>query len=211
MADPIDPDALPFDIDLLYVCRSCGRIYGDVESTIPGAKPTQRRQLCDCQSSALCEPRPVVELTEAVTLCRCCGLRPLLNGVRQSVWFCRSCRAAVQTINRACGESVIPIGRHTLLEQMNLNEDVEREVPAFVLALGDWFERVERLEMHAWLVMRNNLKRLGDESLFSEVPLSLYVERLAVSADMLRASVFDLGRAFDVPPYLLSDAVRTIA
>ena len=51
----------------------------------------------------------------------------------------------------------------------------------------------------------------GDESSLREVSLAAYLERLSVSTDLLCASVFDLGRAFDVPPYLLSDAVRTIA
>ena len=211
MAGQLDPDALPFRIDLLYVCRPCGRIYGDVESTIPDAAPARCRQRCDCQSAGHDERRPPDELKEAVTLCRCCGLRPLLNRSRRSVWFCRSCCTAIQTMNRACGTYVIPLGRYTLLEQMGFNEDDGREVPAFVPALGDWFERVERLEIHAWLVMQNNLKQLGDESSLREVSLAAYLERLSVSADLLRASVFDLGRAFNVPPYLLSDAVRTIA
>ncbi len=150
-------------------------------------------------------------MTETVTLCRCCGLRPLLVSSQRSVWFCPTCCAAIQFINRACGTYVIPLGRYTLLEQIGLDEDEQREVPAFVPALGDWFERIERLEMHAWLVVRNNLKQLGDESSLREVSLAVYLERFWVSADLLRVSVLDLGRVFDVPPYLLSDAVRTIA
>lgn len=211
MASPIDPDALPFRIDQLYICRPCGRIYGDVESAILDAGQSRRRQHCNCQSSGHVERRPADELTEAVTLCRCCGLRPLLSGSRRSVWFCRSCCTAIQTMNRACSTYVIPLGRYTLLEQIGLDEDDQREVPAFVPALGDWFDRVDRLEMHAWLVLQNNLKQMGDESLLREVSLAVYLERLSASVDLLRASVFDLGRAFDVPPYLLSDAVRTIA
>lgn len=105
---------------------------------------------------------------------------------------------------------VIPLGRYTLLEQIELEEDDGREVPAFVSALGDWFERIERLEMHAWLVVQNNLKQLGDESLLREVSLAAYLERLSVSAELFRGSVLDLGRAFGVPPHLLADAVQTI-
>lgn len=211
MASPIDPNALPFRIDLLYVCRTCGCVYGDVESLIPEVAAPTHRQYCDCQSGGHVERRSADEVTETVTLCRCCGLRPLLVSSQRSVWFCPTCCAAIQFINRACGTYVIPLGRYTLLEQIGLDEDKQREVPAFVPGLGDWFERVERLEMHAWLVVRNNLKQLGDESSLREVSLAFYLERLSVSVDLLRVSVLDLGRAFDVPPYLLSDAVRTIA
>jgi len=211
MASEYDPDALRLRPDHHRLCRPCGRIYGDVASKMSGTATPNRRQHCDCQLPVRIERRPNDDLPDTVTLCRCCGLRPLLSGSRGSVWFCRSCCTAIQTINRACGTYVIPLGRYTLLEEMGLSEDDGREVPSFVPVLGDWFERVERLEMHAWLVVQNHLKQLGDESLLREVSLAAYLERLSVSADLLRASVLDLGRAFDVPPYLLADAVRMIA
>lgn len=105
---------------------------------------------------------------------------------------------------------VIPIGRHTLLEPVGIDEDDEREVPAFVRALGDWFERIERLERHADLVVSSNLHQLGARLSIREIALALYLERLPMSLESLQTSVLDLGRKFDVPPYLLFDAVRTI-
>lgn len=210
MANPIDTYALPFRIDLLYVCRPCGRIYGDVESTIPDAAPSRCRQYCDCPPSTHADRRPHSHFPEAVILCRCCGRQVLLDGPRRSVWFCRSCCTAIQTINRACGMFVIPIGRHTLLEPVGIDEDDGREVPAFVRALGDWFERIERLERHVDLVVRSNLQQLADRLPVGEVPLASYLERLPVSIESLHTSVLNLGSTFNVPPYLLSDAVRAI-
>ena len=75
---------------------------------------------------------------------------------------------------------------------------------------GDWFERIERLETHAWLVVQDNIRLLNPTPSISEVSLSDYLERLPASPEMSRASVLDLGRAFNVPPYLLSDALRAI-
>ncbi len=44
----------------------------------------------------------------------------------------------------------------------------------------------------------------------AKIALDQYLERLPVSIELLHTSVLDLGRKFDVPPYLSSDAVRAI-
>ena len=204
-------DVLGFRLDLLCVCRTCSRIYGDIVSMDPGAAKSDRRQHCDCQPMNECEDRRDHGLNEGVALCRCCGRQALRSGSRLAAWFCKSCLSAVRTINQACGTHVVPHGRHSLLEEIGLAEDANaRQIPEFIESLGDWFERIERLETHAWLVVQDNIRLLNPTPSISEVSLSDYLERLPASPEMSRASVLDLGRAFNVPPYLLSDALRAI-
>ena len=206
-----DPDEPNLRLDHLSVCRTCSCIYGNVVYTLSVTAQPERRQHCDCQPVERSTDRCDEGVHEAMVLCRCCGRRALTNHHRRSVWFCRACLRAIQAINQACGTHVLPHGRQSLLEEIGLAEDADaRPVPAFIESLGDWFERLERLETHAWLVVQDNIRLLNPTPSINEVSLSEYLERLPASPEMSRASVFDLGRAFNVPPYLLSDAVRAI-
>jgi hypothetical protein len=210
MSDLSMPDKPPLPIDGLCVCRTCCRVYGQIRDRDGDAVQPAWQQRCDCEPSSRFPIRPDLDFPEAVTLCRCCGRQVLPSGSRRSIWFCRGCRHAVEKINRAARCHLIPIGRFTLLEQIGLEDDAaHREVPVFTAIRGDWFERIEHLERLAWLVVKNNLKQFGGRS-SAEVSLSDYCDRFLPTADVLRASIWDLGRSFDVPAYVLADAAAEI-
>jgi len=208
-AQHLDSDALHFQLEPLCVCSTCGRLHGEIVSEIAGASRPGQRQHCDCRDSNESEPWPDYDFPEAVTLCRCCGLQPLLSGSRWSMWFCRGCRRAIQGINRDCRGPVIPIGRFTLLEQIGRDEDDDAD-PMFVAESGDWFARVERLERHARDVVQSNLRRLNVPAAAAS-PLVDYLGRLPATVEVRQAAVLDLGRAFAVPPIFLLDAVNDLA
>jgi hypothetical protein len=221
MKKRLDPS--PFQLDGLFVCRPCGRIYGDIVGVRPGTSRPGQRQHCDCTPASLpatslrrpSAPEaesslwPEYDFNEAVTLCRCCGGAVVAGGSRWSLWFCPACKPALAAVNRWCGTYVVPLGRFTLLDQIGRNEDRDREEPPFLGALGDWFQRVERLELHAQQVVQDRLRQLDDSS-GGEVLLTQYLDRLPPSVELCQASVIDLLRAFQVPPYMILDAIREI-
>lgn len=197
-------------LDRLSFCGTCGRIHGEVVLQLLGKLSPPRRQCCDCEPPGATSHWPGYDLPEAVSLCRCCGRRPVLSGTTWAIWFCDACRRAVERINRLGRCHVIPIGRHTLLDQIGRDEDgVDQEIPPFVTALGDWFARVERLEMHAWLVMQSNFRELA-RGAQAECTLVDYLERLPATAEFIRAAVRDLGRAFELPPDVIVEATADI-
>ena len=198
-------------LDLLQLCGRCGRIHGDVVLQPPEAVSAPRRQCCDCEPPETTSQWPGYEFPEAVALCRCCGCRPVVSGRQWSVWFCDACRRAVDRINQAGRCHVIPVGRHTLLDQIGRNEDeVDQETPPFVAALGDWFARVERLEMHARLVVQGNLRALSLNRQ-SDLLLVDYLARLPATAEFQRLAVRELGRSFALPPSLVAEATTAIS
>jgi hypothetical protein len=208
MCDFVNSTFNPRELASLYVCNTCGRIYGEVSPAVSGSVSPPRQQRCECESAEFDPPWEGYDFPEAVTLCRCCGRRALLGGRPWSIWFCIACRRGVERINRLGRCHFIPVGRHTLLDQIGRDAD-EEEIPAFVAGLGDWFARLERLELHAWLVMQSNLRALSRDAQ-TELRLADYLERLPATTDYIRAAIRDLGRAFDLPPFILAEATVDI-
>ena len=109
------------------VCSSCLDIYGFVY-----LKSGIFYQKCNpkCPVRDLKETMPITEKEQAkwegydynqtLTLCYCCGAEQLRSGSRWSVWFCESCNKRVREFNQAMGVSLIPIGRHSLMNGIGL-------------------------------------------------------------------------------------------
>jgi hypothetical protein len=191
-------------LDLLGVCRLCGAVHGEVFRHAPNADGHGMRQACDCVTTPPMETWPGYDFNQAVTLCRCCGRKLLMSGLRWSEWFCDGCLPPIETINRVCSNCVIPTGRHSLLEHLAWsNEGPYAEVPEFIRELGDWFDRVERLETHARNVVHDNLALLSEGTTETDVPLTEYLQRLPSTTASVQAAVLALGRAFKVPEHLL--------
>ncbi|MBI3266938.1 MAG: hypothetical protein HYZ67_07810 [Chlamydiae bacterium] len=116
------------------ICSSCLDIYGFVYS-----KMGVFYQKCDskCLNRDLKKGMLLSEkkqkrwdgfdFNEFVTLCYCCGAELLKSGSRWSVWFCEACKKRVLEFNQEMGTSVIPIGRHSLMNGIGLK--LEPSVP----------------------------------------------------------------------------------
>ncbi len=109
------------------VCSSCLEIYGFIY-----LKSGIFYQKCNskCPVRDLKETMPITEKEQAkwegydynqvLTLCYCCGAEQLRSGSRWSVWFCETCRKRVLEFNQEIGVSLIPIGRHSLMNGIGL-------------------------------------------------------------------------------------------
>ena len=201
-------------LDRLSVCRICGDLHGEVvrSETLPARDSRQSpitvgrnlRQECACTASTITPRWNDYDFNQAVTLCRCCGRRLLMSGMRWSEWFCTECLPLVDELNARCGMDIAPTPRHTLMTDIAAQE--ERSVskpPRFTLSLGDWFDRVELLERHALRVIRENLESLGLQSMATDITLGDYLERLPASNVVSQQRVVALAAAFGVPRHFL--------
>ncbi|MBA4016109.1 MAG: hypothetical protein C0483_02865 [Pirellula sp.] len=202
-------------LDRLSVCRICGELHGEViRSETPSAEQTQLppvatvernlRQECACASVALSPRWNDYDFNQAVTLCRCCGRRLLMSGMRWSEWFCTDCLPLIDELNARCGMNIAPTSRHTLMTSIAVQEEPNNsKPPKFASRLGDWFDRVELLERHALRVVRENLESLGLQSMATDITLGEYLERLPASRTVSQQRVCALAAAFGVPRQFL--------
>jgi hypothetical protein len=207
----VNGDLVNLSFDSLFVCRRCGSIHGEIVRSFRGVAAPWPNQHCRCSPPEAAEQWPGYDFPEAVVLCRCCGRRALPSGTRWSVWFCRHCQPGIQAINRICGAHMIPATRFSLLEQIGLDEDPDRiELPGCSCTATDWFARVDKLENHASRVVLKNLEQCGDIARSQPISLAAYLGRLKVSSAVVRAALLELGAAFELPEYVLDDALRTV-
>lgn len=202
-------------LDRLWICRICGDLHGEVvRSEIPLAdQPGQApqgqtpstvernlRQECVCAAVTTSLRWDDYDFNQAVTLCRCCGRRLLMSGMRWSEWFCTECLPLIDEMNARCGTDIAPTSRHTLMTEIAAQEESAASVsPGFALRLGDWFDRVELLERHALRVIRGNLDALDLPCLSTDVTLGEYLERLPASHAVSQQSMLALAYALGVP------------
>jgi hypothetical protein len=144
------------EADKLQVCRDCGGLYGSCF-----LDDSSFEQLCRCRRNdeALW---PGFDFNEAVTLCHSCGLEPLRSGSRWSVWFCEPCKQVVTSLNDACRDYVIPIGRHSIQGCRWQGELCvhagQSDIDAFVNSLESMSERIDRLKVHAQHAVKENCR-----------------------------------------------------
>jgi hypothetical protein len=202
-------------LDRLSVCRICGELHGEVvrsetatadhsgQSSTAQSPTTMGRSLrqeCACTAAAVSPRWDDYDFNQAVTLCRCCGRRLLMSGMRWSEWFCTECLPLVDELNARCGMNIAPTSRHNLMATIAAQEESNTfKSPKFASPLGDWFDRVEFLERHALRVIRENLDSLRLQSMATDVTLGEYLERLPASSAVSQRRVFALAAALGVP------------
>lgn len=118
------------------MCRTCLVLRGPFFDAYNRCERVQR---CGC------EPREPLwngyDYNSAAELCRCCAWRVESAGSRWSPYFCRPCQLRVMAYNRAAGFAVIPIGRHSIMNNITLGAESAQDRKArqaFVRALPDW-------------------------------------------------------------------------
>jgi hypothetical protein len=150
------------------VCRDCGGIHGLVRLKGGGRF---HHQTCGCESKRG-TPQTYEELkkdlgldfAEAVTLCHCCGQVLVKSGSRFSHFFCDSCREMIVYFNKSQGFFLIPIGRHSIMNQLRLNgKDLEdpKAISKFTEATNSMFKRIDLLTEWKKTVMAKNLRKIG--------------------------------------------------
>jgi len=169
------------------ICSECGEIYGYWNYC--NDKTRCYRQLCsyDCSSrDKKVYPRTSLKVQEEwptsfdiqqlVTLCHCCGKELLKSGSKWSVWFCDYCKGRVREFNVSYGIALIPIGRHSLMNQVVLDKPFnERAVNNFTAGIIGLQNRIGSI--HEWrkIIIAQNLKFLGYSC---DAPLDDYLSKV---------------------------------
>ncbi len=162
------------------VCVECGRVYGPVTS--------EHHQQCNCVPKEKRQEKwPSYDFNEQITLCYCCGQEVLESGSRWSVWFCEECKGKVVQFNTLFQETIIPIGRHSLMSGYRLNRDAihdSEKIKAFTSGINRLVGRMDVLrEWHA-IVMRGNIVTLGYRH---DVRLADYLRDVETALDKSKA------------------------
>jgi hypothetical protein len=120
----------------MVLCRAClvlrGPFYDDFNRC-------ERVQRCGCE--------PKEDLWNAhdynlhAELCSCCAASAVRSGSKWSLFFCERCKKQIVALNQSVGCALIPIGRHSIMNNFALTAGAKRkDVDEFVgrmVRLGD--------------------------------------------------------------------------
>jgi hypothetical protein len=173
----------------LLICGQCYELKGPVPGRSDGAQ-----QLCSCSPMEVhcAQPTWGSDHNTYAELCRCCGLVLLKSGSKWSLWFCSPCKDVVQDLNQAAGRCVIPIGRHSLMNNVaarttQLQSKVA--VVAYVDQLRSLFVNMEDLYTWASTVVQRNLAALNLDA-EADGALSDYLDEIKGSS-LTQAAAFE--------------------
>jgi hypothetical protein len=162
--------------DGLVVCGTCGTIKGPITD-----EWRSTCQLCSCATAKQRQAQRKFGRDFAcwVELCYCCGLHTVGSGSRWSPFHCQEyCRQQVRAFNNLVGYCLIPVGRHSLMNQVALQpeERSQAQIEAFVGELKSVFARIDEHRKWAQATVLGHLAYLGFK-LGADVPLEGYLER----------------------------------
>jgi hypothetical protein len=195
----------------LNICGECGAIYGQFK--IRGIAHFQKCSGdCSKYSSQPDYPSkdPVsgrwggFDFNQGYELCYTCGLVVLKSGSRWSVWFCDDCKNYVCDINTFFGETIIPIGRHTLMNGIIFkptSEDTKKRRMArmakFTTKINGFFARIDHLSLWSKRVVRQNMLSIQRKG-HGDISLSEYKKRTAGLCSRRDAVHSELARYFGI-------------
>lgn len=174
----------------MKICATCFELYGNV---------TRRYQSC------FCKEKPGVpaergdwsgwDFPQAVELCHCCGHELISSGTRWSVFYCEPCRVQVIALNKQSGFAVIPLGRHSMMNNFALDPrapDRANEIRTFIANANGLFERIKRLDTWRKRIVAQTLRTAGLPE-GTDVELEDYLLGIASRPSPKRASIEELA------------------
>jgi hypothetical protein len=191
------------DYSAMALCRSCFEIYGPwrYKEEIGERSNLVLWQFCDGNCPARTKKPgltledkpekkwPRFDFNTIVELCYCCGQEVLSSGSRWSVWFCEECKERVINFNGRYQQTIIPIGRHSLMAGYALGgRDVldPEKIELFVSSMKGVFSRIETLNHWRKIVVAEKLEALGYSG---DVPLNDYLKDVKTKID--KSNAFD--------------------
>lgn len=137
------------DATEMVVCGRCGQVRGPWRSDNK-AWPGPYLQGCACVPGDQ-ERWPLVKYQTIVELCHVCGAEALPSGSQWSHYQCDACKERVMALNYRSRRCVIPIGRHSLMndgfgagrpngEEAPARPKSHRAGPARRAAAADWVD-----------------------------------------------------------------------
>jgi hypothetical protein len=166
------------DYSAMAVCGDCFEIYGPWRYKHNTAErpnlvlwqfcdrecPTRNKRPGITMKAESEKKWPRFDFNTIVELCYCCGQEALSSGSRWSVWFCEECKKKVINFNNKFQQTVVPIGRHSLMAGYGLggHHVVKPEkIEVFVSNVKGLFSRIETLHYWRKNVVAENFRALG--------------------------------------------------
>jgi len=160
---------LEHNLKSLVVCRNCLQLKGTIHFT----SGQSFEQKCGCstereekwQIKVTDTYKPTLDFNKAYEMCYCCGLEVLPSGSRWSLFFCQNCNTWVRNFNELVGACIVPIGRHSLMNQAGLGgqeANNKAAIKQFTKQLKGTFNRIDVVYTHKQQVMKQNLDLLAE-------------------------------------------------
>lgn len=177
----------------LSICTTCCDLRGPFDGWVNPC----RCDLAACEARGERHPR-YDDLVRNVQMCQCCTLAVLRSGSRWSVWFCADCLPLVTERNEAVGLCVVPIGRHSMMNQVSLAGNVDPdsvELDVFVGAARGLIDRIDQLD--TWARGRTHQLLEGLGLLGSPaVPVTTYLAAARAAGLTKQGAIDDLWAEF---------------
>jgi hypothetical protein len=172
----------------MALCRKCLVLRGAFFDSHNGCERVQR---CGCEPPE--PPWSAFDYNRAAELCRCCASRVIRCGSKWSVFFCDGCKRHVVAYNGAAGCTVIPIGRHSIMNGVALNTGDALKGSArlvFARGLSEVFDGIGRLERFHHAQVRRIVSSIQPPN--STVPVPQYIEHATRSQPSASAVLAEL-------------------
>ncbi|MDD4230900.1 MAG: hypothetical protein PHG45_05925 [Dehalococcoidales bacterium] len=153
----------------LSVCRKCFQLTG--RTTLDDGQEVEQK--CGCVGPGQKKWQlnfpdgysPVFDFNKAYEMCYCCGLAVIRSGSRWSIFYCDDCKTKILKLNKLLGGTLIPIGRHSLMNGVGLSAKGAKDksrIKAFSKSLTGLFDRISLVEKHYRQTMENNLNNFSE-------------------------------------------------
>ena len=147
----------------MKICTTCNELYG---YTVDNEKILY--QECRCKDKT---DTPMIkgdwsrfDYETIRELCYCCGRQMIRCGSKYSRFHCDACHEQIVSLNKRCGVTVIPIGRHSVMNGVFMDNTVQRnekEVARFCTKLNRVFSKIDRACMWKKHIVSENIKKAG--------------------------------------------------
>ena len=174
----------------VLICGQCHELKGIVPRRTDGTL-----QLCSCSAVEVHRAQPSWggDHNTYAELCKCCGLVLLRSGSKWSVWFCVPCKKAVLALNQMAGRCAIPIGRHSLMNNV-VSRASELQSDVAILAYVDQLQSlsVSMNDLHKWasIVVRRSLATLNFDT-NRDVALWDYLDKIESCSSLTQTAAFE--------------------
>jgi hypothetical protein len=173
----------------LTICRRCLKLYGWLvrtytDSVTEDKKSEWHYQKCKCMEAddsknSKTEPKwNGFDYNTAVEFCYCCSRELINSGSKYSLFYCTDCNERVKGHNNKLGYALIPLGRHSFMNNLMLRVPyTEEQYTRFNNNLTCFFDKVDKVREWQKLCLFENLIDLGSD-FKKDIDLPLYDELL---------------------------------
>jgi len=158
----------------LKICRQCYKLYGSIY--LEDGQIVQQR--CGCNYTDE-KTWTYYDYNRRYETCYCCGLHIIECGSKWSLFHCPHCKSKIIQLNKAVGQCVIPIGRHSImngfaLSGSDLSENRDKAIESFVQAQNRTAILIELACNYRRIILKKQIGRVGlpvDGSVFDYMQL----------------------------------------